>query len=762
MEHPPASLTGRLRPLAVPAAVLLTGIVCAAAAAAYVARAVEAQQEARFGAEVSGSVDALRSRMEAYTAMLRATRGLFDGVGEEPDDGTFARFVESLQIGLHYPGIQGIGFSKLLYPSELAAHEARMRGGRWPEYRVWPSGQRELYSSIVQLEPLDWRNQRAIGYDMLADPTRREAMLRARDTGDVAASARVELVQEAGSERQAGFLMYLPIYGRLPGSPEDRARFLVGWVYAPFRATDLLSGTLQARDAHSVGFAVHDGTRLDGSALLHESGELEGAPIRERVERLEIAGRPWTLRFIATRGFASRTERALPGAVLAVGLAVAALLFLITRGDARARARAERAARRSAFLADAGKALSASTAYETTVAEVAALAAARIADACLVLLLEPQGPTWSAGHRDAEVARRLVQRLHGEGPATTGPLGVPAAIARAEPVHASPAALAQGGASASASAVLADLAANDVLTVPLLARGEPLGAIVLVAAGSRATFHRGDVPLAEDLARLVAAAVDTSRLYRRAQEAVAARDEFVSIASHELKTPLTSLVLHTDSLRNAARRGALDQVQAKADLIRRSVDRLTRLVSSLLDISRISAGRLDLEIEETDLAEVAQEVVERFADEARRAGCEVRLTSERARGRWDRTRLDQVLTNLLSNAIKYGPGQPIDVRVEPRGPATAVLSVSDRGIGISEADQRRIFQRFERAVSRRHYGGFGLGLWIVRQIVEAQGGSVRVESSPGGGSTFTVELATGLRSTPQPLDRARPPAPSPR
>ncbi len=229
------------------------------------------------------------------------------------------------------------------------------------------------------------------------------------------------------------------------------------------------------------------------------------------------------------------------------------------------------------------------------------------------------------------------------------------------------------------------------------------------------------------------------------------RDDFLSIASHELKTPLTSLVLNSDSLRTAARRGDLEGVTRKAEGVRRNVDRLARLVSSLLDISRISAGRLDLELEVVDLSEVVREVVARFDDEARRAGCAVRVTaSGAATGRWDRLRLDQVATNLLSNAIKYGRGKPVDVSVDA-GDDRATLTVRDRGIGISAADQRRIFQRFERAVSKRNYGGFGLGLWIVRQIVEALGGSVRVESTPGEGSIFQVELARGLPADARPL-----------
>jgi signal transduction histidine kinase/CHASE1-domain containing sensor protein len=755
MERPPADPPARLRLHAAPAVVLITGLVCAGGAALYVARVVEAQQDARFEASVSESVEALRDRMDAYTAMLRATRGLFEGMAGEPDSGTFARFVESLEIPRHYPGIQGIGWAKAVPAAELAHHEAQMRAGGRPDYRVWPSGDRPLYSSITELQPLDWRNQRAIGFDMFSDPIRREAMERARDTGEVAASGKVELVQETETERQAGFLIYLPVYGRPARAVDERQRLLLGWVYAPFRAANLLAGTLDSEQARTIGLSVYDGPEARPEALLYDATPGVGPVRRTAVERLEIAGRPWTLGYAATGAFASLTERMLPWAVLAAGLAVASLLFWITWGDTRARRRAEEAAFRSSFLADAGKALSSSMDYERTIEEVADLAARGIADACLVLLLDP-GPTWIVGHADPEVARALSGALRGVAVSDAAPLGVPAVLASGAPLvrHALPASAVAAG--EPARSVLREVGARASLTVPLFARGDALGAIALLSSRPRPRFGEEDVRLAEDVARLVTAAVDTSRLYRRAQDAVSARDEFLSIASHELKTPLTSLMLHSDSLRAAARRGAVEQVATKADLIRRSVERLARLVSDLLDISRIGAGRLDFEIEEVDLAEVAREVVERFQDEAQRARCTLVLEAEPALGRWDRARLDQVLTNLLANALKYGAGKPVVVRVEPRRDR-AVLSVEDLGIGISEPDQRRIFERFERAVSRRNYGGFGLGLWIVRQIVEALGGTVRVESFPGAGSTFIVELATGLRAPPPSgEDRARP------
>jgi PAS domain S-box-containing protein len=242
---------------------------------------------------------------------------------------------------------------------------------------------------------------------------------------------------------------------------------------------------------------------------------------------------------------------------------------------------------------------------------------------------------------------------------------------------------------------------------------------------------------AEETARRLA----VERAERRAAEdAVAIRDEFLSVAGHELKTPLTALLFHAESLtKNVAALTAAEVGDRSAKILRNS-RRLARLVDELLDVSRIAAGRLTLEREEVDLAVVARDMVGRFTEAALQAHSRIQLqVPERLLGSWDRLRIEQVLENLLTNAVKYGRGQPIDVRVEGVG-RSARLVVKDGGVGIAPADQARIFERFERAVSSRHYGGLGLGLWIVRQIVEAHGGFIRVASSPGQGAEFTVEL----------------------
>jgi PAS domain S-box-containing protein len=232
---------------------------------------------------------------------------------------------------------------------------------------------------------------------------------------------------------------------------------------------------------------------------------------------------------------------------------------------------------------------------------------------------------------------------------------------------------------------------------------------------------------------------------QQTREALRLRDDFLSIASHELKTPLTPLRLQLDNLKRLLAKTQIwdEHIANRLDQAERQTQRLTKLVDSLLDVSRISSRRLSLELEEVELADIVTEVVHRFEDEARHVRSPITLDVEhRARGQWDRLRVEQVVANLLSNAIKYGAGKPIVVRLTVHDDM-ARIDVQDEGIGIAPDDAERIFARFERAVSMRHYGGLGLGLYIAREIVEAHGGTITVRSELGKGSTFTVVLPLG-------------------
>ena len=231
-----------------------------------------------------------------------------------------------------------------------------------------------------------------------------------------------------------------------------------------------------------------------------------------------------------------------------------------------------------------------------------------------------------------------------------------------------------------------------------------------------------------------------------ASEAVRRRDELLAVASHELRGPVGNIQLLISTLERGATLSSeeLRKVVQRMGGLHRQALHLTQLVNELLDLSQIHLGRLQLKLEETDLATLAREVAASMHEEVEQAGSDLVVRAEEpATGRWDRTRLQQVITNLLGNAVKYAGGQPIEVRVDA-DPATARVEVQDHGPGIAPEDQARVFELFGRTAAAGVAAGLGLGLYITRQIVEAHGGHILLHSHPGMGSTFTVDLPRGV------------------
>lgn len=229
------------------------------------------------------------------------------------------------------------------------------------------------------------------------------------------------------------------------------------------------------------------------------------------------------------------------------------------------------------------------------------------------------------------------------------------------------------------------------------------------------------------------------------QEEVKARDEFLSIVSHELKTPLTSMLLQLQialhnirnvSLANFSVENLMRMLQSAED----QTVRLSKMINDLLNVSLITTGRLDLNRQEIDLSYIVRGVFENFSERFVQKGYHVNLAlDDGVIGTWDKIRIEQAVTNLISNAIKYGDGKPITIVVQRRG-NQAVFLIQDQGIGIAKDVQKRIFDRFERGVSASEFKGLGVGLYITNQIVKAHGGSIAVKSSPGDGATFIAKL----------------------
>jgi signal transduction histidine kinase len=232
---------------------------------------------------------------------------------------------------------------------------------------------------------------------------------------------------------------------------------------------------------------------------------------------------------------------------------------------------------------------------------------------------------------------------------------------------------------------------------------------------------------------------------RELEHALTAHDEFLSTLGHELRNPLSPIFMQAQYLLDAARHAesrtvSTDWLIPRLEVFCRRLRGFLEMLNRIMDVSRISAGRLMLELEDVDLSELVREISANFERELLAARSELVLDiPQTLTGKWDRMRVEQIFTNLLSNAIRYGAGKPIEVSLSGEG-GEARLSVKDHGIGIAKADQERIFQRFERAGKARSSGGFGIGLWTVRQSCLAMGGRVDVESQLGSGAEFTVTL----------------------
>jgi PAS domain S-box-containing protein len=277
---------------------------------------------------------------------------------------------------------------------------------------------------------------------------------------------------------------------------------------------------------------------------------------------------------------------------------------------------------------------------------------------------------------------------------------------------------------------------RSCMAVPLAVRGTVVGALTFVARPQR-RYGKADLDLVEELARRAALAIENARLHQRSREALRARDEFFDIASHEIRGPVGSLHLAVENLLRAR---DPKTTASLVGVIERADRRLAQFVDELFSVSQLRAGQLRFELEDVDLGDVTRDVVSRFSKELLGSGSSLSMTTKGPLvGVWDPSRLAQVIANLLSNAIKFGLGRPIEVALEGDD-AKARLEVVDHGIGIATERREAIFRPFERAAAARHYGGLGLGLYISRTIVEGLGGSIRVESEAGRGSTFLVEL----------------------
>lgn len=819
--------------------VLGLGMLATLAATVSVHRAVRSQDELQFNADISVIQSRIRNRIERYVNALTHARALFQSV-PELDRKTFREYIQGLELEKAYPGIQGLGFTKRIAAKDLESHVMEIRRSGFPDYRVWPADPREEYFSIVYLEPFDWRNQRAFGYDMFTEPKRRRAMALARDTGLPTMTEKVVLVQETEADRQPGFLIYVPLYerGASVATVDERRRALRGFIYAPFRAVDLFGrifGGPPGAD-HQADIEIFDGSKLEADTLLFDriaKMDARAAPSGRTLVAtmaIKVANHSWTVRVASLPEFGKGASRYSSWAIGLGGLLINFLLWLVL-SEARRRADDERrhlakiesererldfffsrsptivlifsGAERVIELANpaahhalgksdlVGKALMDAIPDLANEELIKTLEDAyrtgrthRSEELLLKVAREPGGPVQlrylnavvqatrdESGRVDGvmllavDITEQVMVRRQNELILNSAGEGIFGLDRDGRTTFVNPAAVRMLG--YESGELLGqrqherihhsrlDGSSFDAEECPIYAaihEGVPHfmdsdafwkkdGSSFPVEYSSNPIFVNGKVEGAVVVFRDIS---DRRKVESELRDAVRTRDEFLSIASHELKTPLTPLKLQVQGLIRAIQ-GSREGQGIPPTLIRlaessdRQIVRLNRLVENLLDVSRINTGRLQLFPEEADVGSIVSEIVDRYRPEIEAAGCSIRheLPESPLRCRLDLLRIEQVITNLVMNAARHAPRSTITVSVG-NAREGVFIEVADDGPGIPQEDLGRIFGRFERAGSS--VGGLGLGLFIARQIVDAHGGRIRVESGQGSGTRFIVEL----------------------
>ncbi|MGE0527715.1 MAG: CHASE domain-containing protein [Bdellovibrionales bacterium] len=713
---------------------------------------VENENLRRLRSEVDRVRNQIESRMDRYENALMQTRA-FVITSKHLDRKIYHQYVESLMLLETFPGIQGLGYTTRVHPEDLTSHVEAVRSEGFPDYDIWPKDARDEHFSILYLEPFDWRNQRAFGYDMFSESMRREAMIQARDTGLPAVSGTVKLVQETDHAVQPGFLIFVPVYkgGVTPSTVEGRRKSLSGFVYAPFRAHDLFNALFESDlmshiDAE-VNVGIYDGVG-DQRRLLYDSRTLfgpesggSGGYMEERT--FKRGGRAWSLVVKPRQSFFLGTAQYAPAVFAFGGLLLSFLLYGMLASDRRHLLRESASKDTLEKVNKISKSISAELELEKLIQEVTDAATSIIGaqfGAFFYNVINSAGEAYTLYTISGVPKEAFAKFPMPRNTEVFAPTFAGTGIVRSNDITKDP----RYGKNAPYRGMPeGHLPVRSYLAVPVISRsGDVLGGLFF---GHKrvGVFGEREEQIVAGIASHAAVAIDNAKLYEHAKEAIRARDQFLSICSHELKTPITSLKLQAQILnRQIKKHGPVNQQQVSAfcENIDKQLNQLTRLVEDMLDVARIETGRLSINRQRIELSELAKTVAGRFNGEAKSRGVTLIVRTDvhiSVDGNEDR--ITQVISNLISNALKYGNGKPVEVSTWIEG-NRAKLAVRDRGMGIEAKDLDRIFSRFERAVSHQNISGLGLGLYISSQIAAAHSGSIHVESRVGEGSTFTLDL----------------------
>ena len=695
----------------------------------------EQRARERFDAQVDTLRQRIDERMDTYEQVLRSAQGLY-AASKSVERDEWEAFVRRLDLGTRFPGMLGLGAARRVDAGARAGFERDMRAQGLPGYRIWPGDGAGAADAIAFMEPATAPNQRVIGFDLRSEPTRYAAIVQAAASGEPAITAMVALLQDDDRQAHAGFVMFLPVYrnGAATATEAQRLAAIEGVVFSTFRMRDLLDG-LQGDGVPELRLDVFDGRNTDAAHLMYASS---ATPARTaaypnpltRSGVIDVDDRHWTLQATTLPAFEAGIDREKSLIVLCGGALISLLMFGIVRSLAGTRAEALAQAshmgtafrdseHRFALVIDSAREFSIIAtdteghiqSFNAGAERMLGYSAAEVTDGRTPDFLHLASETRA---RAAELAAQLGRPIEG--------MDVFTALPR---LH--------GAETREWTYLRKDGSALPVqLTVTMIT--DAGGAVVGALGIGR------DITEQKRAEQALRAAMEQAELANRA------KSDFVANMSHELRTPMNAVLGMTYLLANTA----LSPEQKKdVEMIRASGQSLLGILNDILDFSKIEAGKMALDPARFRLDDVLTPLASIMGANAGRQELELAIgvapdVPQALYG--DALRLQQVLVNLTGNAIKFTECGEVSLRVSRVASADGRLllrfCVRDTGIGMSAGQQALLYSPFTQADSSttRRYGGTGLGLTISRRLVQLMGGTIALDSAPGRGSAFSVEL----------------------
>ncbi len=710
--------------------------------------------------EISIRID---ERMLEYEQVLRGAQGLF-AASVHVDRNEWNQYVTAQKIQERFPGIQGIGFSKVIGNAEaVKIHEEEIQSEGFEDFRVHPPGNRDTYHSIIYVEPFDERNQKAFGLDMSFEENRRDAMERARDTGEPAITGKIILVQESSSDVQAGFLMMLPVYkNNLPHETlENKIENLDGYVYAAFRMNDFMAGILGSIPKN-VDFKIYDSEILENNLMFDykSANKIDLDDLQPQIKELgtiNFGGKEWLVEFRALENFSNVSERIMPFLILIAGLSMSGFLFYTFNSFNASARRIEKLVKATEQISK-GEEIKIESELKNPRHETSVLANAfEEMQNSLKLKNEEIQDNFNQLTKSNERLENFKSALDKH--AIVSITDLEGNITYVNDLFCKISKFSREELMGKNHRILKSDYHPPEFYEDMwntITAGKIWNKLIKNKAkdGSEYWVWSTIAPLLDEKGRkdaYIAIRTDISaqkeneeiiqRQVQQMEEINKSKEEFTAMISHELKTPITPIVLWTDALREPGMLGELNAEQLDAvEKISSCADQLQGLVTDMFDVYKLDLNRLTFTFDEIEVPKMLEEVLQNSQKLAgpknislqNSSNQEIVITS-------DRRRVIQVLRNLINNAIDFVPEKTGKIEINSKDKGEFVeFYVKDNGKGISAEDQQNLFKKFYQTDTSytREHGGSGLGLTICKGIVEGLGGKIWLESDLGKGTTF--------------------------